>query len=123
MVDKEKQKQVRSHVVDREPSPVININIKKWKNWKTTSDHRRFSNKLEIMNNNIKGKFLNKSLSCLLKPDRKVCFFQTELTGLNIYYWKKIVKYFDFVKNFSDERKKSLPAVPRFVFREPPPFV
>ena len=78
MVDKEKQKQVRSHV-DGEPSPVININIKKYKHWKTKSDHRSFSNKLEIMNNNIKGKFLTKRLSCLWKPDRKVYFSQTEL--------------------------------------------
>ena len=77
---------------------MININIKKWKHWKTNSDHRGFSNKLKVMNNNIKGESLAKRLSCLFVEARQKSMFFSDWTGLNIYYWKKIVKYFDFVK-------------------------
>ena len=47
-MDKKKPKQVRSSV---EPSPVININIKKWKHWKTKTQQRKSVNDLQIMEN------------------------------------------------------------------------
>ena len=50
------------------------------------------------MNNNIKGESLAKRLSCLFVEARQKSMFFSYWTGLNIYYWKKIVKYFDFVK-------------------------
>jgi len=75
ILDKQKQKQVRSEIGGIKPSPVINVNIKKLNNWKTKNKERTFGNKFEII---------------------------------------------DEENNMIEDRK---PSLPRFVFREPPPFV
>lgn len=48
VLDKKIEKQVRSRV---EPSSVINLNIKKWKNWKTKNQKTTIGNDLQITEN------------------------------------------------------------------------
>ena len=83
-MDKQKQKQVRSNIGGIggiKPSPVINVNIKKWKNWNSKNEQRTFGNKFEMIDeeNNTIGKFIYLFRNALnLSNFYQICF-QTEI--------------------------------------------